>query len=162
MSPLAALRTILFIGSTVVATAYAAPSQALAFKIGDWEAVCEAVNTRTKEIQKVTVRQVSRIPFPPWYARTIRHEDGTWEIQFNILALRTHGVPDSVKKFFFYHECAHARLNEASERIADCEGLRQMRKEMVVSDQLMKDIAHSYLLIGRKFPTGGPCDNSQK
>lgn len=132
------------------------PSEAL--KIGNWEGICMARNAVTGEMQQVEESHIARRPFPPWFGRTRRNEDGSWLIEFNVLAMNVYKVSDDMKKFIFYHECAHARLNEGSERIADCEGLRHMREDMAVSQEMINGIAHTYLLISRKFPTGGPCE----
>ncbi|KUO57587.1 MAG: hypothetical protein APF80_05500 [Alphaproteobacteria bacterium BRH_c36] len=132
------------------------PAEAL--KIGDWEAVCRAPNALTGEVQEVEEDQIARHPFPPWFGRTRRNDDGTWLIEFNVLAMNVYKVSDDMKKFIFYHECAHARLNDGSERVADCDGLAQMRNEKLLDEELLGDITHTYLLISRSFPTGGPCD----
>jgi len=142
----------------MAALATLAPRPAMALKIGDWEAVCMAPNAITGEIQAVEEAHIARRPYPPFFGRTQRNEDGTWLIEFNVLAMNVYKVSDDMKKFVFYHECAHARLNEGSERIADCEGLKHMRQDMAVSQELYEGIAHTYLLISRLFPTGGPCE----
>lgn len=142
----------------VATLAIVAAQPASALKIGDWEATCMAPNALSGELQPVAEDQIARHPFPPWFGRTRRNEDGTWLMEFNVLAMNVYKVSDDMKKFIFYHECTHARLNEESERVADCEGLAQMRKDMAVSDELIAGITHTYLLIARTFPTGGPCD----
>lgn len=139
-----------------VMTLISHPAQAL--KIGNWEAVCMAPNAITGEVQAVDEAHIARRPFPPFFGRTRRNDDGTWLMEFNVLAMNVYKVSDDMKKFIFYHECAHARLNDGSERIADCEGLKHMRADMQVSQDMLDGIAHTYLLISRIFPTGGPCE----
>ena len=152
------VRTPTVITLAVVALSFIASQPASALKIGDWEATCIAPNALTGELQPVAEDHIARRPFPPWFGRTRGNEDGTWQMEFNVLAMNVYKVSDDMKKFIFYHECAHARLNDGSERVADCEGLRHMREEMAVSKELIDGITHTYLLISRLFPTGGPCD----
>ncbi len=154
------MRAPFFAILVVSALAIITSRPAAALKIGDWESVCMAPNAVTGEIQPVEEGHIARRPFPPWFGRTRRNEDGTWLMEFNVLAMNVYKVTDDMKKFIFYHECAHARLNDGSERIADCEGLRQMRQDMAVSKELLDGITHTYLLISRRFPTGGPCDKA--
>ncbi len=137
----------------------ASTDPAAAYKVGEWESTCMATNTITGELQAVKEAQVSVRPLHPWFARTSRMPDGTWQTDYNVYVMLASKLSDDARKFIFYHECAHARLNEASERKADCEGLKQMRAEVGVSQQAIKDISYSYLLILRMFPTGGPCDD---
>ncbi|MBU1213150.1 MAG: hypothetical protein KJ587_18050 [Alphaproteobacteria bacterium] len=144
--------------TAIVALTCVASNPAKALKLGDWEAVCMAPNALTGEVQVVKEDQIARHPFPPWFGRTRRNEDGTWLIEFNVLAMNVYKVSDDMKKFVFYHECAHAQLNDASERVADCDGLAQMRNEKLLNERLLSEITHTYLLISRSFPTGGPCD----
>ncbi len=133
------------------------PAQAR--KIGDWEGVCMAPNWQTGELEPVKETQLSDRPMHPWFARTKRLVDGSWQMDFNIFAILAYKLSKDTQKFIFFHECAHAKLDEASERKADCEGLRLMKQEVGLSKQTIKDIRHAYLLILRTFPTGGPCEN---
>ncbi len=159
--PRASLGTVTAAFTAVVVISCVVSRPAAALKIGDWEAVCMAPNTITGELQPVKEVYLSRHPYPPWFARTHRMPDGTWQTDYNRLVMLLYKISDDIKKFIFYHECAHARLNNASERVADCEGLRHMRQDMRVTDQLVKDITHTYLLISRIFPTGGPCKDEE-
>ncbi|MGH1419865.1 MAG: hypothetical protein ACRBCJ_13485 [Hyphomicrobiaceae bacterium] len=143
---------------TVVVVSFATANSASALKVGDWEGVCMAPNHLTGEIERVQVSEVSARPLFPWFGRTMRMPDGTWKIDINVFFLFANRLSNAAKKFIFYHECAHARLDVANERTADCEALAEMKRAMDVTDQAIKDIEYAYLLILRTFPTGGPCD----
>lgn len=138
-----------------------ASGNAEARKIGDWEKVCKAKNWKTGKLEVVEERNLFMPLTQPWFARTLRLANGSWRIEYNINGMRANRVTPDAEKFVFYHECSHAQLDSASERDADCEALRQLHRDIKVTDKIIKDIEWSYLAVSRLFPTGGPCDKKE-
>ncbi len=144
--------------AVVVLAQFVGSKPADAIKIGQWEAVCMAPNWRTGELEQVSVSNRPYYPMRMWFARIHRLVNGKWHMDFNRSFIHSARLSDETKIYIFYHECAHARLNNSSERAADCEALRLMRASMNVEPRIVRDIERAYRIIRRTFPTGGPCD----
>ncbi len=134
------------------------PKPVAAFEVGNWRSVCLAANWQTGEVEPVAEVSVSHYPIRHWFARTHRLIDGSWRMEFNINFIRASRLSEEARKYVFYHECAHARKNDANEHNTDCEALSHMRAEGNVTRKAMRDIGFAYLKIMRRFPTGGPCN----
>ncbi|MGH1419864.1 MAG: hypothetical protein ACRBCJ_13480 [Hyphomicrobiaceae bacterium] len=134
------------------------PSPLAAYEVGNWRSVCMAPNWQTGEIEPVAEANVSIYPIRRWFARTHRLPDGSWRMEFNENFIRRTRLSEEARKYVFFHECAHALKDEASEHRTDCEALNLMRREGLATTKALRDIRYAYVMIMRSFPTGGPCE----
>lgn len=82
---------------------------------------------------------------------------GHWTTTYNLAQMNPRYATANMLEFLFYHECAHAKLNNPDEHAADCQGLADMQADIGVSPQANQEITAGYASRGRPFPSGGPC-----
>lgn len=144
------------IGFASILVLLATPHKLVALELDGWKKSCFAANWKTGKVEEVIEKHLRPPPVAPWYAFTRQRPGGSWEIVYNYTQIQNYGLTPAAQKFVFYHECAHARLNSTRESVADCEGLRAMKKDMTVTKEMLAEITRAYLLLGRRFPSG-PC-----
>lgn len=124
--------------------------------VGSWSKSCLAPNWMTGAMEQVFEANV-HAPGSPFWGFASRQAGGRWLIQYNTARIFGPVSTRAVLIFLFYHECAHAQLNNPDERAADCHGLAKMREDMDVTPAMLAEISKAYASVMRAFPTGGPC-----
>ncbi|MBT4699898.1 MAG: hypothetical protein HOB79_02395 [Rhodospirillaceae bacterium] len=133
--------------------AVTSPLPALAFKDGNFIRHCRAPNGLTGSMERVFEENVGDV-LSGFHAYTsMNGQNGRWLIQYNVPKMIQ--LPRILRKFLFYHECAHARFNTSSEALADCEGARAMKRDIGLSSTRIARIAEHYEQYNREFPPLG-------
>lgn len=125
---------------------------ATAYTDGNFIRTCYAPNWMTGAVEPVAEQNVGDV-LSGFHAFASRQPHGRWLIQYNVPKMSRE--PFTIRRFLFYHECAHAVFNTSDETVADCEGLRMMIDDSGATDEHIRQIANMYRSYGREFPPHG-------
>ncbi len=138
-----------FVVSLVLLLAHAQIGSA--FSDGSFQRTCTAPNQMTGQPQPVLEQNVGNVM--GFHGFTSPLPNGGWLIQWNVPKMVN--TPPLMRRFLFYHECAHARRATSDEATADCEGLRHMKHDIGVTPNQVQQMAAFYAQYGRVFPPPG-------
>ncbi|MEO6117886.1 MAG: hypothetical protein ABIP37_02320 [Methylotenera sp.] len=128
------------------------PSSATAFTDGGFSRTCIARNWITG-VEEPVYEQNTGDVLGGFHAYASSQPNGSWLIQYNVPKMSAESF--TVRKFIFYHECAHAVYSTNVESIADCRGLQMMKSDIGVTNAELFELAQRYKSFNRALPPLG-------
>lgn len=128
------------------------PTSAVAFTDGHFSKTCFARNWLTGVEEPVQEQNVGDV-LGGFHAFASSQPNGSWLIQYNVPKMSKESF--TVRRFIFYHECAHAVYSTSNEHIADCKGLQMMKKDSGLTNAELSELSWSYKQYNRILPPNG-------
>jgi hypothetical protein len=133
----------------------ATPSPGAGATVGNWSRTCMAPNWKYGGMESVWDQNINS-PVQAWsFFQKI--PGGHWRIFYNLAQINPQYATPDFFRFLFYVECAHVKLNNSDEHLADCQALADMKADIGISPQALNEISAAYASRGRLFPSGGAC-----
>lgn len=128
---------------------FISPNIVLAFTDGGFTRTCIARNL-ISGIEEQVYEQNTGDVLGGFHAYASSLPNGGWLIQYNVPKISAESF--IVRKFIFYHECAHAVYATGDERVADCKGLQMMKNDIGLTVTELSELAQVYQKYNRILP----------